>query len=226
MILELDNINKSYSSGSKEREVLSNLSLKVGLTDSIAITGPSGSGKSTLLNILGTIDNAYYGNYFFKGETISNFKQDELTQIRSEEIAFIFQSHHLLPQLNLLENVLLPTLPVKDKQTKNRRKERALKLLKQVGIYEYKDQFPSELSGGEQQRAALVRALVNEPGLILADEPTGSLDETNSNNIAELLLSLQKEYELALILVTHDMDLASKMDKHFELRNGSLHQRK
>lgn len=219
-ILHIINITKSYLSGVTPRKVLDNLSLAVKSGETIAIVGPSGSGKTTLLNIIGTLDKADGGNVLFEGADLAAMNQKQTTAFRNQRIGMVFQLHHLLPQCTLWENVLIPTLPFKNDDGKA--EQRAETLLKRTGIWEQRFQKPAELSGGECQRAALVRALINRPSLILADEPTGALDHDNALNLIDLLLELNKEQGTALIVVTHSLELASKMDKVYKLTNGKL----
>lgn len=224
MIAELENISKAYQntvSGTK-REVLTNINLKIAKGDALSIVGPSGSGKSTLLNIIGTLDLPSSGIVRFGGNEINQFTPNQLAEIRNRKIGFIFQSHHLLPQLNLLENVLLPTLPLKDKSNKNQTLERAINLLDYVGLKDNMQQFPGQLSGGECQRAAVVRALINEPELILADEPSGSLDKNAAEKIGKLLSKINKEQNVALIVVTHSIQLAKKIGNIYNLSDGKM----
>jgi len=224
MLIKLKNILKSY--GSKEegnlRLVLDNLSLEINKGDSVAILGPSGSGKTTLLNIIGTMDHPDSGEYSFQGENMADVAEKELDRFRNTQIGFVFQLHHLLPQCTLFENVLIPTLPFDPKKRVEKRNY-AVELLKRIGIWEQKNQKPGHLSGGECQRAAVVRALINSPGLLLADEPTGALDGENVNKLADLLLEINKTDGITLVVVTHSLELASKMDKVYELKNGKLH---
>lgn len=224
MIIELENIFKSYqnNSTSSQYKVLDNISLKINSGDSIAIVGPSGCGKSTLLNILGTLDKPSLGIIKIDNDDISKFNDKKLAEIRNQKIGFVFQLHHLLPQLNLLENVLLPTLILKDSKLKEAAKIRAFELLKSVGLEEKIKQYPGQLSGGECQRTAVVRALVNQPEIILADEPTGSLDQESAEQIGELLSKINKEQNVALVFVTHSLELANKMKVIYKLNNGKL----
>lgn len=219
-IINIENITKSYPSGTASRKVLDNLSLEVKRGETIAIVGPSGSGKTTLLNIIGTLDKADGGNVLFEGADLAAKNQTQIIAFRNQKIGMVFQLHHLLPQCTLWENVLVPTLPLKNDD--GNAAQRAEILLKRTGIWEQRFQKPSELSGGECQRAALVRALINEPSLILADEPTGALDHDNALNLIDLLLELNKEQGTALIVVTHSLELASKMDKVYKLADGKL----
>jgi len=223
MILQLKNISKGYGDPLKNnfRKVLDGLNLEVDTNQKIAIEGPSGSGKTTLLNLIGTLDLADSGEIFFKGKKISLYTQNELAYFRNRELGFVFQMHHLLPQCTLWENVLLPVLPIK-KIVSKAEKDWAEHLLRKAGIWDQRNQKPSELSGGECQRTAVVRAMINKPQLILADEPTGALDEQNANNLADMLNHLSGEEGVSLIVVTHSSELASQMDKVYHLKNGKL----
>jgi len=224
MIIELDNITKTYLNGNTgiKREVLKGISLSVDKGDVFSIVGPSGSGKSTLLNIMGTLDKASSGNMKFDGKDISQFNDNQLAVLRNQKVGFIFQSHHLLPQLNVLENVLVPTIPIKDKAQKKLSMERALNLLEYVGLKDRMHQLPGQLSGGEAQRTAVIRALINEPEIILADEPTGSLDLDSTNVIGELLSKINREKNVALIVVTHSLSLANSIGNIYSITNGLL----
>ncbi len=224
MLAELQQIIKQYGkSGSHiQNLVLHEISMKIDTNERIAIVGPSGSGKSTLLNILGTLDQPSSGNVLLNGERADQMSETRLAEIRNTFIGFVFQMHHLLPQLTLLENVLLPLLPQKDKSLLKSANERALQLIERVRLSDHLHKFPSQLSGGECQRTAVVRALINKPKLLLADEPTGSLDADNAGQLAALLTELNREQNVALVLVTHSMELASKMDKIYHLREGKL----
>lgn len=224
MIIELQNIDKTYINqpSTVEREVLKQVSVQIKAGDKLAIIGPSGSGKTTLLNMLGLLDLPTSGKILFNGTEVNDYSSDQLAAIRNREIGFVFQSHHLLPQLNLLENVLLPTIPIIDKKYKKEAAERALVLLEKVGLADKSHQYPSQLSGGECQRTALIRALINQPKLILADEPTGSLDEKGSENIAQLLSTIQKEQDVALVVVTHSVKLAESIGNIHYLNSGKL----
>ena len=219
-LLSLSNISKSYPSGSTFRKVLDNLSLEVKKGETIAIVGPSGSGKTTLLNIIGTLDKADTGEMFFERIDLMKMDFNEFPAFRNRKIGMVFQLHHLLPQCTLWENVLIPALPLKSKT--GDAEKRAESLLKRTGIWEQRFQKPAELSGGECQRAAVVRALINQPSLILADEPTGALDHENALMLTDLLLELNREQGTALIVVTHSMELASRMDKIYRLLDGKL----
>ena len=224
MLIELNKISKHYENPQtkKKQLVLNELSFGIKKGDSIAIVGPSGSGKTTLLNIIGTLDQPSSGEVKFKGDEMNQFKEKQLAKIRNLNIGFIFQSHHLLPQLNLLENILLPTIPNKNRENNKEIIARAISLLKTVGLEDKTDHLSGQLSGGESQRAAVVRALINKPELILADEPTGSLDAKNASQTGELLSKINKEHKVAIIVVTHSLELAEKMKIVYTLKNGKL----
>ena len=223
MIVELEKISKYYeNNGLVRRDVLNEISLSIKAGDSLAIVGPSGSGKSTLLNILGTLDLPSSGILKIKGKDIQQFTENQLAEIRNKNIGFIFQLHHLLPQLTLIENVLVPTIPLTDKNLKKTSMERAMNLLESVGMADKINQRPGQLSGGECQRAAVVRALINEPDLILADEPTGSLDQDSAEQLGELLTKINKEQNVAMVLVTHSIELAKRMDAIYKLDHGKI----
>ncbi len=217
VLLQLTNLYKSYSG----RNILNELELTVEHGESIAIIGPSGSGKTTLLNLIGALDRPDKGAVYFEGHNISEMGAQELSAFRSEKTGMIFQLHHLLPQLSLWENVLLPTLIDKKFQS-DEVIERGKRLIERVGVAAVARQKPAELSGGECQRAAVVRALINKPRLILADEPTGALDPHSAATLGELLVQLNKEEGTALITVTHSMQLAEKMSRIYRLDDGRL----
>lgn len=222
MLIQLNNIFKSYSNTEKhERKVLEGISLEVNEGNSIAIVGPSGCGKSTLLNIMGLLDIPNSGEVIFQGRDVTSLNENYMADTRNKSIGFVFQNHQLMPQLNLLENVLLPTLPLKSKNNKEL-KDRAMNLLKIVGLDDKIGQYPSQLSGGECQRTAVVRALINEPKLLLADEPTGSLDKKSAEQLGELLIKANQDYKLALVLVTHSLQLASLMKTQYQLEEGKI----
>ncbi len=224
MLLKLENISKGFGNRTDQtyRPVLDHLNLEIQEGEQIAILGPSGSGKTTLLNLIGGLDYPDEGSVQFLGEDITRFSTQEMDRFRNERVGFVFQFHHLLPQCTLLENVLIPALVDRDKNERSRKLDRAEELMKQVGIWDYKDKLPGKLSGGECQRAAVVRAMINSPSLLLADEPTGALDRDNVAKMADLLLELNKEDQLTLLVVTHSNDLAQRLGKTLELRNGKL----
>lgn len=223
MLLQLQNVTKGYGQPGTHsyRPVLNDLNLEVRKGQKIAIVGPSGTGKTTLLNLIGTLDQPEKGKIFFDGKDITGYSKTELAVFRNKHLGFIFQSHHLMPQLTLKENVLLPLLP-QGKQNSKKETEWAEYLIRKVGIWEQREQKPSQLSGGECQRTAVVRALINKPLLLLADEPTGALDEGNANALTELLTKLSEEEGVTLITVTHAAGLADNMDKQYILKKGKL----
>ena len=224
MLLELENISKKYEipSGEGHTTVLREISIQVIQGESVAVVGPSGSGKSTLLNIIGALDKPTSGVVTFAGKDLADLDDSELSRVRNREIGFVFQLHHLLPQCTVFENVLIPTIPLGLRKGDEDVRNRAKNLLEKVGLEKHKDYFPAQLSGGEMQRVAFIRALINRPKLILADEPTGSLDRESSENLGQLLVKVNKEEGTALITVTHSVELARLMDKAFILRDGIL----
>ena len=221
-MLELINVSKSYESPAETSEdVLTDINLKVEKGKSLAIVGPSGSGKSTLLNLIGALDRPSTGSVIIDGTDLASQTDTQLAAIRNKRIGFVFQLHHLLPQCSVLENILLPTLADKSLQASGC-EQRAMELLKQVDLENRMHYRPGQLSGGQRQRVAVVRALINEPDLLLADEPTGSLDKNNSENIAELLANINQRQNVTLIVVTHSTQLAEHMDEMLMLTNGKL----
>ena len=224
MILELKNIEKRFTlpSGKGEITVLKDISLKVAEGEAIAVVGPSGSGKTTLLNIIGSLDKPTSGEVNVAGKNLAGLDDAELSKTRNLDMGFIFQLHHLLPQCTVLENVLIPTIPFAPRKDAGDTEEFARKLLEKVGLAKHLDYFPAQLSGGELQRTAFVRALINKPKLVLADEPTGSLDRESAENLGQLLVTLNKEENTTLMVVTHSMELARLMDKVYSLKNGTL----
>ncbi len=223
MFLKLDHLNKGYGIPGTHafRPVLADLDWQLEQGARVSITGPSGSGKTTLLNMIGALDRPDSGKVVFDGRDISSFTDDELAHFRNREIGFVFQQHFLLPQCTLWENVLLPLLPEK-KRISAADTSWAEHLLVKTGLWDIRGQKPGEMSGGECQRTAVVRALVNKPRLLLADEPTGALDELNAGILADLLLTLGKEEGITLVTVTHSQELARRMDNIFRLSNGTL----
>jgi ABC-type lipoprotein export system ATPase subunit len=230
-ILKLVNISKRYESpdGAAPLPVLSGVSLELSRGESLAIVGPSGSGKSTLLQIMGTLDRPTTGEVTLNGQELNRLNDNQLAAVRNRELGFVFQAHYLLPQCTVLENVLVPTLalrragPSSDPERKvEPAADRATRLLTHVGLADRLSHRPGQLSGGERQRVALVRALINQPQLLLADEPTGSLDHASAQKLAQLLLELNREEGVTLILVTHARDLARLMSRVLRLSDGSL----
>lgn len=223
-LLQIKNLCKSYPSAAGPVAILKDLSLDLNAGTTLAIVGPSGSGKSTLLQIIGTLDLPTSGEILLDGTALTGLDGEQLAAIRNTRIGFVFQSHHLLPQCTALENVLVPTLATKRPAAENRRlQDRAQSLLKRVGLEQRLHHRPAQLSGGERQRVAVVRALILEPRLVLADEPTGALDRLSAENLAQLLVELNREQGVTLITVTHSMELARRMDRAMELRDGRLH---
>jgi ABC-type lipoprotein export system ATPase subunit len=223
MLLQLQNITKGYGQTGTHsyRPVLKGLNLELHQGEKVAIIGPSGSGKTTLLNLIGALDLPEIGKVLFEGIDITGYSKNELSGFRNKKLGFIFQMHYLMPQLTLWENVLLPLLPQGNKISKEQ-KDWAEHLIRKVGIWEQRNQKPSEMSGGECQRTAVVRALINKPKLILADEPTGALDEDNAAALSELLIQLSNEENVTLVTVTHSTELAARMDLKYALHSGQL----
>lgn len=220
-LVELRHVSKAYREpGGAESPVLKGVDLAIEPGESVAIVGPSGCGKSTLLNIMGTLDTADEGEYLFDGQPLRGASEEQIREMRSQKIGFIFQLHHLLPQCTVLENVLLPTLALPHQSGGMR--ERAMKLLADVGLDHRAGYHPTQISGGERQRVAVVRALMNSPKLILADEPTGALDEANANTLTNLMINLVEQSGIALVLVTHQTAQAERMKRMLHLHNGNL----
>lgn len=219
-MLRINNISKSFH---QRGLVLDNLSVEVIAGDSIAVTGPSGSGKTTLMNIIGLLDRPDSGDVLFKGKSILSFTSNESAHYRNKNIGFVFQDHLLLPHLTVKENILLPVLADKTAKKEIEEKEDRIKsLMKSIGISDLSEKYPFQISGGEAQRVTLVRALVNKPSLLLADEPTGSLDSKNAETLGKLLLDVNSELGVTLILATHSEGLAEKMKIHLRLEDGKL----
>ena len=210
-------VTKTYRRGPRQITALEDVSFEMSQGALALVAGPSGSGKTTLLNLIGALDRPDRGKIIVDGSEITRLSRAAAARYRNERVGFIFQSYNLLPQLTALENVVLPLLP---KRRPDRR--RAVELLDAVGLSDRSSHRPPELSGGEQQRVAIARALANDPALILADEPTGNLDDDNARNIAELLSSTCRERGKTLILVTHDRQMIRPVDHVFDIRDGSL----
>lgn len=218
IILQAKNIDKSFSNGKTKLSVLKDFSLDVDVGQIITIMGQSGSGKTTALNILGTLDQADAGELSIHGTQIHDMNETELSTIRNRDIGFVFQFHHLLPEFSAIENILMPTWI----NGTDDRRDRAIDLIEKMGLSERKDHFPSQLSGGERSRVAVARALMNKPKLVLADEPTGNLDEKNANKLIDLLGKINKDFHQAIVLTTHNPKIARIGHKQFFLENGSL----
>jgi len=220
-LLSAQGISKSYpTTAGASLKVLENISLALSASENVAIMGPSGSGKSTLLSILGTLEHATSGQITIDGVDPFQLAEPELAAFRSRKIGFVFQDHHLLPQCTVLENVLVPYLA--EGKAGHEEVAHASELLDRVGLADRSLHRPAQLSGGERQRAALARALVRSPKVLLADEPTGNLDSTTAESIAELLLELQQETAAVLIVVTHSNQLAQKLQKRLVIEQGHL----
>ena len=219
MIITVDNINKTYKNGSLELQVLKNISFKVDKGEFLAIMGSSGSGKSTMMNILGCLDNQYEGKYILDGIDISKSSENELSEIRNKKIGFIFQSFNLLTRLTALENVELPL--VYSSVPKEERHKRANELLEMVGLKDRTHHRPNELSGGQRQRVAIARALVNNPSIILADEPTGNLDSKSEAEIIEILQKLNKMGK-TIVIVTHEPNIGEIAQRKIVFKDGEI----
>ena len=221
--LKLTGVTKRYRGQvSGEAPVLEGVELEVSRGESVAILGPSGCGKTTLLNIIGTLDRPDAGEVRLEGQDLARLSARELAGVRNRQIGFVFQMHHLLPQCTVLENVLVPTLATTNEGLRDAAPERAQRLLERVGLGARLRYRPGQLSGGERQRVAVVRALINEPQLLLADEPTGALDRASSGTLAQLLGDLNHEMGVTLIVVTHSLELARRMQRVLELTDGRL----
>lgn len=227
-LLDLINVTKQFVSaaGLEPLTVLNGITLQIGKGESLAVIGPSGSGKSTLLQIIGTLDRPTSGQVILDGQDLSRLDEVQLAAARNGQIGFVFQAHYLLPQCSVLENVLVPTLASKEAALRDGTEGRARKLLERVGLGERLSHRPGQLSGGERQRVAVVRALINRPKLLLADEPTGALDRASAQNLAQLLVELNQEEQVTLIVVTHALELANRLQRVFELRDGTLNRSK
>src|SRR5437867_3530346 len=214
-LLKLVAVSKRYEplDDATPVEVLREITVQLNRGESAAIIGPSGSGKSTLLNIIGTLDRPSSGQVLLDGQDLTRLDEAALADTRNRQIGFVFQSHHLLQQCTVLENVLVPTLASHDDAVRNGAEKRGRELLQRVGLGERLSHRPGQLSGGERQRVAVVRALINNPKLLLADEPTGALDRASAQNLADLLVQLNGEEGVTLIVVTHALDLAKRMGK-------------
>ncbi|MEM8666958.1 MAG: ABC transporter ATP-binding protein [Planctomycetota bacterium] len=218
--LSVSRLNKSFPTAGEPLHVLRDLNLDLNGGDSVAIVGPSGSGKSTLLQILGTLDQPDSGSVLIDGKDPFQLNETQLADFRNHKIGFVFQDHHLLPQLTVIENVLVPTIAGGKPNAEEL--ERAQELINAVGLSGRLGHLPSELSGGERERVAIARSLLMKPTLILADEPTGNLDRTTANSVTELLIRLQQSMGAILIAVTHSDTLAGAMQRSLQLRDGQL----
>ena len=219
-MLSCKNINKSYSDGNNKINVLNNVNLNISEGETLAIIGASGSGKSTLLHVLSSLDKADSGNIEIGGELISSLDENRLCQIRLHKIGFIYQFHHLINELSVKENIALPLL-IADKN-KSEIEKITDEVIDQIGMKKRKDFQIDKLSGGERQRVAIARSIVHNPSIIFADEPTGNLDKTNANNIFSLLSELVSYNKSVLIMATHDLEIASKLNKVLKIDGGHL----
>lgn len=217
-ILKVENLNKTYGKGDNKVEALKDVSLSINKGEFVAIVGASGSGKSTLLHLLGGLDRPTNGKVVIDGESIYNYKEEKLAIFRRRKIGFIFQFFNLIPVLDVEENIALPALLDNDKVDKAYLEE----IIEILGLKERKNHLPSELSGGQQQRVSIGRALLNKPSIILADEPTGNLDSKNSKEVIELLKYTARKYNQTLILITHDVNIASMADRVITIEDGEI----
>ncbi len=220
-LYKLEKLSKSFSSGPETLTVLDRVDLCIEKKETVAVQGASGCGKSTLLHILGTLDDPTSGKVFFTGKDLCKFSPVQKAGLRRTEIGFIFQFHHLLPEFNTLENVAMPA--VINGVNRKKAHEAALEALEQVGLKHKAGQSVTTLSGGESQRAAIARAILPRPGVLLADEPTGNLDEARGREVGDLLLHLNRELGMTLVVVTHNLDLASRMNINYELKSGGMY---
>ena len=219
-MLTIKGISKSFH---QRGTVLENLSLEVNEGECISVMGPSGSGKTTLLNLIGLLDKPDSGELLFRGKQLNHYNRDEAAEYRNKNVGFIFQDHHLLPYLTIFENIILPSLAFKKSSEQSSSIERhASGMMKMMGISSLAEKYPFQVSGGEAQRTAIVRALINSPSLILADEPTGSLDTGNGEILGNLLLDMNREFGVTLIVATHSQELAGKMLRRLRLENCTL----
>ena len=220
MQIKLENINKSFFIQNKELKILKNINLSLDPGRITALVGPSGSGKTTLLQIAGLLDNPTSGKVIFDNINLSNSSDKERTEFIKNNIGFIYQDHNLLPEFNSVENIALPLL------IKNKDKKLALKkaeeILEKIDLSDKKNSFPYELSGGQQQRIAIARAIITKPKILFADEPTGNLDSKNAQNIFQIFYDFTKEYKINSLIVTHNMDLAKKMDQIITIEDGQI----
>jgi lipoprotein-releasing system ATP-binding protein len=220
MSLQVSNLCKDYPTRSGPLSVLRGIDLAMERGEALAVTGPSGSGKSTLLHILGTLDSPTAGSVRLEGKDPFALSEPELAEFRNRHIGFIFQDHHLLPQCNVLENVLVPTLVGKNSRAESEKWAR--ELLDRVGLGARLEHRPAELSGGERQRVAVARALIQHPVLLLADEPTGNLDRHTAQAVGRLLLDLHRQEQTVLVVVTHSVELARQFPRQMEMADGKL----
>ncbi|MFP6648212.1 MAG: ABC transporter ATP-binding protein [Pirellulaceae bacterium] len=218
--LELSDLTRDFPTRGEPLQVLKGVNLQVSAGETLAIVGPSGCGKSTLLHILGTLDIPTSGTMILDGTDPFQLDEQSLARFRNQNIGFIFQDHHLLPQLSVLENVLIPAIANGRPGTDC--VERAHQLIERVGLSNRIEHRPAELSGGERERVAVARSLIHQPTLLLADEPTGNLDQANARQVGSLLLEMHEQEEMMLVVVTHSQELAAMLDRQYQLDNGKL----
>jgi len=218
--IKATNLSKSFQKDGSRIEILKNLDFEIAAGESVAILGASGAGKSTLLHILGTLDHPSSGSLFLNGEDVFKFNEQKLAELRNRKIGFVFQFHHLLPEFSSLENVMMPALI--SGVSKKEARSRAEFVLNEVSLGDRITHKPGELSGGEQQRVAVARAVIMEPDLILADEPTGNLDTETGERVQEVLINLNRKLGITLIVVTHNQLLAERLDRSIGLRDGKI----
>lgn len=219
-ILKATGIGKNYVRGGTELTILSNLELTLSTQQTVSIVGKSGSGKSTLLALLAGLDRPTTGSIWYGDQDLARLSQDELSKLRARHLGIVFQQYFLIPTLTALENIALPLEILRIKTAE----ERAEQLLHTIGLFDRRDHFPGQLSGGECQRVAIARAIATKPSIVLADEPTGSLDQSTGNHITDLLFNVAEQEKATLVLVTHNAELASRCQRRLTLQNGCLHE--
>ena len=219
-LITVRRLSKSFTNGGASIDILTDLDFDLSIGESVAIVGPSGIGKSTLLHIVGTLDRPDSGELLFKGDDVFSYDDLKLARFRNKSVGFVFQFHHLLPEFSAIENAMMPSLI--NGTSKHRAMQAAEEILVRVGLKDRLHYRVGKLSGGEQQRVALARALVLKPAILLADEPTGNLDKSNSEHVHSLLMELNQEFSMALVVVTHNMELASFMSRRVTIVNGRL----
>ena len=217
-ILKIESLSKIYKSGEKSLRVLDQINFNIDIGDTVSIVGPSGSGKTTLLGLCAGLDDLSEGQVVLCGQNLGKLTEDERAALRNKKVGFVFQNFQLIPTLTAIENVMIPL----ELQGRADARSRAFELLERVGLSDRKDHYPSQLSGGEQQRVSIARAFINEPEILFADEPTGNLDDKTGFRIESLLFELNKEKNTTLVLVTHDLELASKTGRIIKLKGGKV----
>lgn len=219
-LVRVSNLHKSYKNGDEELHILQGVDFTLGRGESLVIQGSSGSGKSTLLSILGGLDSLSSGQVEVNNYCVHELKENRMTHYRSKVVGFVFQLHYLLKDFTALENIMLPAMI--GGVSKEQAEHKAMQLIEEIGLIDRREHYPSQLSGGERQRIALARALVNDPVLLLADEPTGNLDEANSRSVEDIMMGLVEKHNKSLIMVTHDSQIAQGCSRRVQLRNGHL----